>query len=249
LDDLARHGPSTDIFHGAPRVLLTKITFLYRVIETAFNSLQCKVKHSLQIKARIINMAEKSLIFYSLSTCGYCEITKKMLDDLHCEYDSVVVDLLPPDEKEKAVQDIIKFNPHCTFPTLIYGEKVIIGMKLQEIKDMLGVRTEVDDLYDTLRKIQEPKGYYFNRDKEKTFQLLRALLVNKDRYGYMSCPCRLATGDRGKDKDILCPCDYREPDVREFGSCYCNLYVSAAWNEGTIEHHLVPERRSAGHYP
>ena len=235
-------------FHEVGRVLLTKITFLYRVLQTASESLLFHVNHSLLSKARILTMVEKSLIFYSLSTCGYCEITKKMLDDLEVEYDPIVVDLLPADEKEKAIQDIIKFNPRCTFPTLIYGDKVVIGMKLQEIKDMLGVRTEVDDLYDTLREIQEASGYYFNRDQEKTFQLLRALLVNKDRYGYMSCPCRLATGDRGKDKDIICPCDYREPDIREFGSCYCNLYVSKAWNEGTIERHLVPERRSAEHY-
>jgi len=193
-------------------------------------------------------MTEKSLVFYSLSTCGYCEITKKMLDDLAVGYESIVVDLLPPDKKEETVQEIIKVNPRCTFPTIVYGEKVIIGMKLQEIKDMLGVRTDVDDLYDRLCSIQEPKGYFFNSDREKTFQLLRALLTNRDRYGYMSCPCRLATGERDKDRDIICPCVYREPDVREFGSCYCNLYVSKAWNDGSVERHLVPERRSAEHY-
>ncbi len=102
---------------------------------------------------------------------------------------------------------------------------------------------EVEKLYETLRKIQEPKGYYFNNDKEKVFELLQGLLVNKDRYGYMSCPCRLASGDREKDKDIICPCAYRDDDIREYGSCYCNLYVSKEWNEGKIPHVLVPERR------
>ena len=193
-------------------------------------------------------MPAPPLIFYTLSTCGFCEITKKMLDDLEVEYKAVVVDLLPADKKDKAIADITRFNPRCTFPTLIYGDKVIIGMKLQEIKDMLGLRTEVDELFDMLRKVQEPKGYYFNRDREKTFQLLKALLTNKDRYGYMSCPCRLAAGEREKDKDIICPCVYREPDVQEFGSCYCNLYVSQEWNDGSIERYLVPERRSADHY-
>lgn len=103
--------------------------------------------------------------------------------------------------------------------------------------------SEVEKLYETLKKSQEPKGYYFNKDKEKVFELLEGLLVNKERYGYMSCPCRLASGDREKDKDIICPCIYREPDVREYGSCYCNLYVSKEWNEGTIPHTYVPERR------
>lgn len=102
---------------------------------------------------------------------------------------------------------------------------------------------DVQKLYHTLKEIQEKKGFYFNRDKETVFELLDALLINKDRYGYMACPCRLASGDKEKDKDIICPCVYRAPDVEEFGSCYCNLYVSEAWNEGTIEHRYVPERR------
>jgi len=102
---------------------------------------------------------------------------------------------------------------------------------------------EIEKLYEMLKKVQEPKGYYFNRDKERVFELLEALLVNKNRYGYMSCPCRLASGQRERDKDIVCPCVYRAPDVKQHGSCYCNLYVSKDWNEGNIPHVYVPERR------
>ncbi|MCX5754048.1 MAG: ferredoxin:thioredoxin reductase [Candidatus Krumholzibacteria bacterium] len=103
--------------------------------------------------------------------------------------------------------------------------------------------SEVDELYERLKKLQEPKGYHFSADRGQTFELLAALLVNKKRYGYMACPCRLASGDRERDRDITCPCSYREPDVKEYGSCYCNLYVSAAWNAETIPHAYVPERR------
>ena len=102
---------------------------------------------------------------------------------------------------------------------------------------------DVEKLYEGLRKVQEAKGYYFNKDKERTFELLESLLINKDRYGYMACPCRLASGDREWDKDIICPCVYREPDVKEYGSCYCNLYVTQEWNEEKIPHDYVPERR------
>lgn len=102
---------------------------------------------------------------------------------------------------------------------------------------------EIENLYEMLKKMQEPKGYFFNKDKERVFDLLDALLKNKNRYGYMSCPCRLASGDREKDKDIVCPCVYRDPDVKEFGSCYCNLYVSEAWNDEKIPREYVPERR------
>lgn len=108
---------------------------------------------------------------------------------------------------------------------------------------------DIDSLYETLKKIQEPKGYFFNTDKEKVSELLRGLLTNKERYGYMSCPCRLASGNYEKDKDIVCPCVYREPDVKEYGSCYCNLYVSPEWNEGKSEHKYIPERRPPGKMP
>jgi ferredoxin-thioredoxin reductase catalytic subunit len=100
-----------------------------------------------------------------------------------------------------------------------------------------------EQLYEQLRKVQEPKGYYFNKDNDLVMDLLNSLLVNKERYGYMACPCRLAAGDREKDKDITCPCVYREPDVKEYGSCYCGLYVSKEWNEDKIPHVYVPERR------
>ena len=103
--------------------------------------------------------------------------------------------------------------------------------------------SDVEKLYETLRKTQEPKGYFFNRDSERTMELLEALLLNRERYGTMTCPCRLASGNREWDRDIICPCLYRESDVGEFGSCYCNLYVSREWNEGSIPHAPVPERR------
>jgi ferredoxin-thioredoxin reductase catalytic chain len=102
---------------------------------------------------------------------------------------------------------------------------------------------KIEDLYEKLRKIQEPKGYYFNKDTAFVYELLAGLLENKKRYGHMACPCRLPSGDYEHDKDIICPCVYREPDVKEYGSCYCNLYVSVAWNEETIPHTVVPERR------
>lgn len=102
---------------------------------------------------------------------------------------------------------------------------------------------DAKSLYEILKKAQEPKGYYFSNDTPLVMELLEALLVNKERYGYMACPCRLAANDKAADRDIICPCEYREPDVAEFGSCYCNLYVSQEWNDGTIPHEYVPERR------
>jgi ferredoxin-thioredoxin reductase catalytic subunit len=102
---------------------------------------------------------------------------------------------------------------------------------------------DAQKLFEMMKKVQEPKGYYFNEDRERTFELLDALIQNKERYGYMGCPCRLLSGDRENDRDIICPCIYSVPDIAEIGSCYCNLYVSKDWNENKIPHAYVPERR------
>jgi len=107
------------------------------------------------------------------------------------------------------------------------------------------VNDDVRALRDRLAPLQERQGYHFSNDDQMVESLLEGLLINKARYGYMSCPCRLASGDREKDRDIICPCDYREADVAEFGSCYCQLYVTPAWNENLIPHEFVPERRPA----
>ena len=100
-----------------------------------------------------------------------------------------------------------------------------------------------EELYEKLQRIQEPKGFFFNKDKNFVLELMESLLANRERYGYMTCPCRLASGSRDLDKDIFCPCVYRAQDVAEYGSCYCGLYVTQDWNAGKIAHEVVPERR------
>ena len=61
---------------------------------------------------------------------------------------------------------------------------------------------------------------------------MHSLLINEERYGYWACPCRLAAGDKADDLDIICPCDYRDADLNEFGACFCALYVSQEIAEG-----------------
>jgi len=98
-------------------------------------------------------------------------------------------------------------------------------------------------LYEALKKIQEPKGCFFNADTKMTLELLDGLLATKERLGYMACPCRLANGTFEADKDIVCPCEYRAADMAEFGACFCGLYVTKEWNEGKVAKVYVPERR------
>jgi len=100
-----------------------------------------------------------------------------------------------------------------------------------------------EELYPILSPYAESQGIRLNKDREFVMDILRGLLTNERRYGYRSCPCRLAWGKKEQDADIICPCVYRDPDIKEYGSCYCELYVSVDWNEGNKEHRQVPERR------
>lgn len=86
-------------------------------------------------------------------------------------------------------------------------------------------------------------GYYLHPDADFLKDLLEGLKANEERYGYPSCPCRLASGIFAFDRDIFCPCDYRDPDVAEYGCCYCALYVRKDLYEGKTPINSIPERR------
>ena len=101
----------------------------------------------------------------------------------------------------------------------------------------------IDALYSNLNKEAEDSGYHLNPDVGFTKDLLRSLLINDERYGYWACPCRLAVGVKEDDLDIICPCDYRDADISEYGSCYCALYVSKEIAEGKEKAGPIPERR------
>ena len=84
-------------------------------------------------------MSEKTVQVYSLSTCSHCKATKKLLADCTVKYEFVDVDLLQGDERAAILEDVRKFNPKCSFPTIIIGNTVIVGFKENEIREALGL--------------------------------------------------------------------------------------------------------------
>jgi ferredoxin-thioredoxin reductase catalytic subunit/rubredoxin len=101
----------------------------------------------------------------------------------------------------------------------------------------------VEQLYQRLKREAEDFGYYLNPDIEFTRDLVKSLLINETRYGYWVCPCRLATADKDQDLDIICPCDYRDADLNDYGTCFCGLYVSREVIQGQARIGSIPERR------
>ena len=80
-------------------------------------------------------------------------------------------------------------------------------------------------------------GYYLTPQEDLRQMFFEGLKINEDRYRYPLCPCRLSSGNFEFDRDIICPCDYRDPDVAQYGACYCRLYV----NKQVYESQNLPE--------
>ena len=84
-------------------------------------------------------MTDTPVKLYALSTCGHCRKTKKLLDDNGVGYDCVNVDQTQGEEREAMVEEVKRYNPRCTFPTLLVGDTVIVGFREEEIKELLGI--------------------------------------------------------------------------------------------------------------
>jgi glutaredoxin len=82
---------------------------------------------------------QEPVMIYTLSTCGHCKAAKKFLNECKIEFEFEDVDLLEGEERAAILEEVKKWNPNCSFPTIIIGDKVIVGYKEHEIREALGV--------------------------------------------------------------------------------------------------------------
>ena len=83
-------------------------------------------------------MATKVKI-YTLSTCSHCKAAKKFLNENQIIFDATDVDLLQGADREAALDEVIQFNPQRSFPTIIIGDRIIVGFKEKDIREALGL--------------------------------------------------------------------------------------------------------------
>ncbi len=80
------------------------------------------------------------IMLYALSTYIWCRKVKNLLNKLGVEYNYIDVDLLGSEDKTKVMEEVKKYNPLCTFPTLVINDdKCIVGYKEDKIKEVLGL--------------------------------------------------------------------------------------------------------------
>lgn len=84
-------------------------------------------------------MADVPIKMYTLSTCSHCKSAKKLLNDHDVKYEMFEVDTCSPDERNRLIDEVRMYNPGCSFPTIVIGDKVIVGYREQEIKEALGL--------------------------------------------------------------------------------------------------------------
>jgi glutaredoxin-like protein NrdH len=89
---------------------------------------------------QLVNGKKKGkLVLYALSTCGWCKKTRMLLEDLGVEYNYIYVDLLEGEERQEIIEQVKKWNPQLSFPTLVINdEKCIVGFNEDEVKENLG---------------------------------------------------------------------------------------------------------------
>jgi glutaredoxin-like protein NrdH len=76
---------------------------------------------------------------YTLSTCSHCKNAKRFLNECGISYDFIDVDLLEGEERAAMIEEVKKYNPNCSFPTILIGDKIIVGFREDEIKEALGI--------------------------------------------------------------------------------------------------------------
>jgi glutaredoxin-like protein NrdH len=76
------------------------------------------------------------VMLYGLSTCVWCKKTKSLLQQMNVDYYFVDVDLLDDQEKTETKDELSRWNPDCTFPSLVINkERCIVGFDEEKIKD------------------------------------------------------------------------------------------------------------------
>ncbi len=82
---------------------------------------------------------QEAIKIYTLSTCGHCKSTKRFLDECKIKFEFEDVDLLEGEERKAILEEVKKWNPNCSFPTIVIGDKIIVGYKEDEIREALGL--------------------------------------------------------------------------------------------------------------
>lgn len=195
---------------------------------------------------------------FGLSTCAFCKKAISFLEENCIKYDLVFMDKINQKLKIRAKEEFqMKFKERMSLPTLVINESDYqIGFiriawehtfslkKNGEVKPIESIEFTESIVSRFVNSTAKYKQWYINPDNNFRQKLEYGLASNHKRYGFYHCPCR--DSDLGeKNKDISCPCRYAENDIKEWGQCFCGLYVSEKFHNNRVELGSIPERRES----
>jgi len=202
----------------------------------------------------------KELTVFALSTCGFCKSALRFLRKNNLAFKYLYIDHIETDIKKKLKAELQEtYGERPMYPFLLIGEEDhLVGFNQESWSEKLGLDSSETDKNKSEEEIKDDEltkarkfatmvashqGWRLHRDNEFFNNLVDGLRINKERYGYYLCPCRLGEGDQDADKDIICPCEYSKPDISEFGHCFCSLYQSPEFYFSGKTPSSIPERR------
>lgn len=201
-------------------------------------------------------MQAAAIKIYTITTCPYCEKTKEFLISHGIEFETVNLDELSGKAQAEAIARAYRLSKQRSFPVTDINGTGVVGLDVGRFSKLLAIphgeplhntatmKNPADDrAIEGARAWAAKMGYLLSPDEEMLKALLSGLLKNEHRYGYRSCPCRVATGDYDRDCDIICPCAYREGDIALYGRCYCGLYVTEEFIKSGAKLTHIPEAR------
>lgn len=202
---------------------------------------------------------------YRLTTCYKCDDVEAFMKREGVSFDALNIDELVLDEQEKILTEMYRLTGQRSFPVVDIDGNTVIGFDEKKLRHLLKLPAregaakaatkairevvttkQIEGLFEWIKNTADAFGCKVNPDKTALQGILDGLIKNERRYGYRSCPCRLASGDYLKDSDIICPCAYMSWDLEVYGRCYCALYVTDKYiaNDPSLPQYLIDSRES-----
>ena len=202
---------------------------------------------------------------YRLTTCYKCDEVEAFMKREDVSFEAVNIDEQNLDEQEKMLTEMYRLTGQRSFPVIDIDGNTVIGFDEKKLRHLLNLPAregaaraatkairevvttkQVEGLLEWIRNTADAFGCKVNPDKAILQSILDGLIKNERRFGYRSCPCRLASGDYLKDSDIICPCAYMSWDLEVYGRCYCSLYVNEKYiaKDPSLPQYLIDSRES-----
>ncbi len=103
----------------------------------------------------------------------------------------------------------------------------MINMMIGFFKDYFKYKEPSKKQQRWMEKYCEKNNYVINPSWMMATNLKSNLCEMEATFGKRYCPCFEPSGDKELDKKMMCPCEFVEEEIKEYGTCHCALFGPA----------------------